>query len=115
MLTFIMLTRLSPDALHSPGTLEELEQKVMDHIQNDYPAVEWVQNFAILGPCDYLDIFRAPNLETAMGVATIVRTYGHASTEVWTATEWKKYKKMIHELPKAALHAVEKRTRSASA
>jgi len=28
MLTFIMLTCLSPDALTSPGTLEELEQRV---------------------------------------------------------------------------------------
>jgi len=113
MLTFIMLTRLFPDALSSPGTLEELEHKVMEHIGNEYPKVEWVHNYAVLGPCDYLDIFRAPDLETALGVATIVRTYGHASTEVWTATEWKKYKKMIHEAPKSTLHAVEKRASAA--
>jgi hypothetical protein len=113
MLTFIMLTRLSPDTLRSPGTLEELELKVMNHIRNECPKVEWVHNFAILGPCDYLDIFRAPDLDTAMGVATIVRTYGHGTTEVWTATEWQKYKKMIHELPKPALHAIEKRARAA--
>ena len=112
MLSFIMLTRLSPDALRSPGTLEELEQKVMDTIHSEYPRVEWVHNFAILGPCDYLDIFHAPDLETAMGVATIIRTYGHASTEVWTATEWKKYKNMIHSMPKPpALHAVDIRAR----
>jgi uncharacterized protein with GYD domain len=111
MLSFVMLTRLSPDALRSPGTLEELEERVMEKNRSEYPRVEWLHNFAILGPCDYLDIFRAPDLETAMGVATIVRTYGHASTEVWTATEWKKYKKMIHGLPKpASLHAVDIQT-----
>lgn len=108
MLTFIMLTRLSPDALRSPGTLEELEHRAKEHIHNEYPKVEWVHNFAILGPCDYLDIFHAPDLETAMGVATIVRTYGHASTEVWTATEWKKYKRVIRDLSKPTLHAAEK-------
>jgi uncharacterized protein with GYD domain len=102
MLTFVMLTRLSPDALRSPGSLEELEQKVMDQIRNEYSQVEWLHNFAILGPCDYLDIFRAPDLETALGVATIIRTYGHATTEVWSATEWQKYKRMLHALPKAA-------------
>lgn len=106
MLTFIMLTRLSPDALTSPATLEELEQRVEEHIRNEYPQVEWLNNFAVLGQCDYLDIFRAPDLDTAMGVATVIRTYGHASTEVWAATEWKKYKGMIQALPKPALHAV---------
>lgn len=102
MLTFIMLTRLSPEAIRSPGTLEQLERAAMEHIRRECPKVEWLNNFAILGPCDYLDIFRAPDLETAMEVSTIIRTYGHATTEVWTATEWKKYKKMLHKLPKAA-------------
>jgi uncharacterized protein with GYD domain len=74
----------------------------MEQIRKECPQVEWLHNFAILGPCDYLDIFRAPDLETAMEVATIIRTYGHASTEVWTATEWQKYKEMLRKLPKAA-------------
>jgi uncharacterized protein with GYD domain len=102
MLTFVMLTRLSPDALRSPATLEQLEQTAMDHVRRECPKVEWEHNFAILGPCDYLDIFRAPDLETAMQVAAIIRTYGHATTEVWTATEWKDYKEVLHRLPKAA-------------
>lgn len=99
MLTFIMLTRLSPDALRLPSNLEELEKKTADHIRRECPRVEWLNNFAILGPCDYLDIFMAPDVETAMRVATIIRTYGHATTEVWTATEWKKYKELIRHLP----------------
>ena len=48
MLTFIMLTRLSPDALLSLDALEELEHGVMAHIHNEYPQVEWVHNCAIL-------------------------------------------------------------------
>jgi uncharacterized protein with GYD domain len=102
MLTFVMLTRLSPDALRSPGSLEELENQAMSQIRKEYPQVEWLHNFAILGPCDYLDIFRAPDMETAMGVATIIRTFGHATTEVWTATEWRDYKEILHRFPKAA-------------
>ncbi len=102
MLTFIMLTRLSPDALRSPASLEELERNAMEQVRKEYPQVKWLHNFAILGPCDYLDIFRAPDLETAMGVAAIIRTYGHASTEIWTAPEWQKYKEMLHKMPKAA-------------
>lgn len=99
MMTFVMLTRLSPEALASPSALEELEKKVMEHVRKECPKVEWIHNYAILGPCDYLDIFTAPDLETAMRVATIIRAYGHAATEIWTAVEWKKYKDIVRHLP----------------
>ena len=49
---FIMQTRLSPEALRSPSTLEELEKKSMDIIRKECQRVEWVHNFAVLGPCD---------------------------------------------------------------
>ncbi len=96
---FIMQTRLSPDALRTPSTLEELEKKSMDIIRKECPKVEWIHNFAVIGPCDYVDIFAAPDLETAMKVSTIIRTSGHATTEVWAATEWRKYKELIRNLP----------------
>lgn len=100
MLTFAMLTRLSPGALRSPQSLEKLEKQVMERIRSECPQVEWVHNYAILGGCDYLDIFTAPDLNTAMKVSTIIRTYGHAQTEVWTATDWKAYKDLVRNLPK---------------
>ncbi|ABQ26690.1 GYD domain-containing protein [Geotalea uraniireducens] len=99
MQTFVMLTRLSPEALNSPKHLEELESKAVKCISTECPQVKWVHNFAILGGCDYLDIFQAPDMDTAIKVATIVRTFGHASTEVWGAVEWQKYKAMIRHLP----------------
>jgi uncharacterized protein with GYD domain len=99
MATFVMLTRLSPSALRSPQSLEELERRIKEQVDTECPQVEWLHNFAILGGCDYLDIFNAPDLETAMKLSTIIRTYGHAHTEVWTAVEWQKYKEMIRHLP----------------
>jgi uncharacterized protein with GYD domain len=96
---FIMLTRLAAAALESPQTLEGLEKKVMERIRSDCPQVDWVHNFAVLGPYDYLDVFRAPDLDTAFKVATIVRSFGHAHTEVWGAKEWAAYKEMIRDLP----------------
>jgi uncharacterized protein with GYD domain len=98
MLTFIMLTRLAPEALSSPSNLEALEKKATEHIRKECPGVDWLHNYAVLGPCDYLDIFTAPDLETALRVATIIRTYGHATTEIWTATEWQKYKEIVRHL-----------------
>lgn len=101
MQTFIMLTRLSHSALQSPSSLENLEREVMERIEAECPEVEWLSSYAVLGPCDYLDIFMAPENETAMKVATVVRTFGHAETEVWGATEWKKFTELVRYLPPA--------------
>ena len=99
MPTFVMLTRLSSDAIQSPKSLEELEGRVMERVRSECPEVEWIHNYAMLGPYDYLDIFRAPDVDTAFKIGTLVRTFGHAHTEVWTATEWGKFKDMVRHLP----------------
>lgn len=103
MLRFAMLTRLSASALRSPQSLEELEKQVMERIATECPGVEWVHNYAVLGGCDYLDIFTAPDIDTAMKVATIIRTFGHATTEVWSLSEWTAYKELIRGLPPGAV------------
>lgn len=48
--TFIMLPRLTPGRLQSP----------------ECPSLAWVASYAIVGPYDYLDVFRAPNVELAI-------------------------------------------------
>jgi len=101
MPTFILLTRISTDAVRSPKTLEELEHEVMKHVKSECPEVEWVHNFAVLGAYDYLDIFRAPDMETAFKLSALIRTFGHAQTEVWPATEWARFKDLIRHLPGA--------------
>ncbi len=79
MATFIMLTRLSHEGLKSPGALADLSHEVMDHIRKNCPSVAWKASYVVLGPADYVDIFTAPDIETATKVATIIRTFGHAT------------------------------------
>ena len=102
MPTFVMLTRLSPEALKEPHSLVELSQEITDRIRTEYTGVEWDANYAVLGRVDYLDIFSAPDIETAMKVATIVRIFGHANTEIWTAIEWNRFVDLARTLPSAA-------------
>ena len=40
---------------------------------------------------DYLDIFTAPDIQTATKVATIIRTFGHEQPKSGAATEWEKF------------------------
>ncbi|WP_159729646.1 GYD domain-containing protein [Methylosinus sp. Ce-a6] len=98
MQTFIMLTRLAPEAARSPQALEQLERKAMERVRKDCPDVQWLESYAILGPCDYLDIFQAKDVETASRVSTLIRTFGHARTEIWAATDWKRFKEIIRGL-----------------
>ena len=98
MNTFLMLTRLAPGAAPSPAALEHLEKNVMERIRSDCPGIEWRSNFAVLGPWDYVDIFDAPDLETALKVSTIVRLFGYAHTEVWSLQEWGRFKDLIRHL-----------------
>ena len=50
MPTFIMLTRLSADAVRSPKNLEQLERKVMEQVRGECPGVDWLGSYAVLGP-----------------------------------------------------------------
>jgi uncharacterized protein with GYD domain len=99
MPTFIMLTRLNPDAVRSPRGLEQLERDAMRRVREECPGVEWLSSYAVLGPCDYLDIFIANDIETAARVSTLIRTFGHAQTEIWSATEWDRFKEIVRTLP----------------
>jgi len=88
---YIMLTRLSPEALTRPGAVADLNKKVEERIRQECPGVKWLANYAVLGPCDYLDIFEAPDADTATRVALLVRSFGHATTETWVGTPWDRF------------------------
>lgn len=95
MPTFAMLTRLSPDAIPDPSAIDQLGQKVVDKLNAECPEATWIASYAVLGPCDYLDLFEAPDNETASKVAVIVRSFGHATTETWPVTPWERFRDVV--------------------
>lgn len=99
MPTFVMATQLEPMALKSPKSLERIQTSVMEHIQLECVGVEFRLQLAVLGKYDYIEVFDAPDNDTAMKVATITRTFGHALTEVWPAKDLRAFKDMLRGLP----------------
>ena len=95
MATYVMLTRLSPDAITDPNAIKELGRRVIDKLNTECPEANWLSSYAILGPYDYLDLFEAPDNETATKVSVIVRSFGHAMTEIWPATPWERFLEVV--------------------
>jgi uncharacterized protein with GYD domain len=98
MQTFVMLTRLAPGSVSSPKALEGVEREAMDAVRKNCPEVNWIGSYAVLGPCDYLDIFEAPDITSATRVSALIRTFGHAHTEVWGAMAWNSFKETVRGL-----------------
>ena len=95
MPTFVMLTRVSPDAVKTPEKLAELEHHAVHRLRKTCGQIEWLNNFALMGRYDYLDIFTAPDLDTAFRISAGMRTLGHASVEVFPAGECKAFKALM--------------------
>lgn len=96
--TYMVLTRVSPQAVKTPERREELCRDVEAHIKDRQLPIHWVANYAVTGRFDYLDIFEAPDDVTAMQLSSILRSYGHATTETWSAIPWKEFVRAIRGL-----------------
>lgn len=106
MNTFMMFTRVSSGAIKDRFSLEALEKEAARHIHEECKNVKWIASYAVMGPFDYVDIFTAPDIETATKVSLIIRTYGRSHSEIWPAMEWDKFKQLLHgerDRSKAAL------------
>ena len=62
MSTFLLLTRLSPESLHQPKSVETLEHHVAGQVRAHCPDVQWIASYAVLGPWDYVDVIDAADV-----------------------------------------------------
>ncbi len=99
MSTFMLLTRLNSGSTESPRSFESLEKHTMTRVRQVCPNVQWVASYAALGPYDYVDVFRADDIEMATKLSALIRSTAHVHTEVWPVMEWSSFKEMMHEIP----------------
>ena len=91
MATYVILSRVSPQALEDPREFKQLASKVSAKIKRDCPGVTWKESFATLGRFDVVDIIETDDPEAVGKVAMILRTSGHETTETMIATPWKEF------------------------
>lgn len=91
MPTYVILSKISPDAFQDPKEFRKLASDVSSRIRKQCPGVTWKQSFATLGRFDVVDIVESRDPEQVARAALLIRCYGHASTETLPATEWKDF------------------------
>ncbi len=91
MATYIILSRLSPEALEDPHEFKRLALKVSAKLKIDCPGVNWKESYGTLGRFDVVDIIEADDPALVARAVMILRTSGHESTETMPATPWKEF------------------------
>ena len=91
MATYVILSRISPEAFRDPKDFKKLADAVSAKIKRDCPVVTWKDSYATLGRFDVVDIVESDDLKEVEKAAMIIRAYGHSTTETLPATPWKEF------------------------
>jgi uncharacterized protein with GYD domain len=95
MATFIILSRISPEAFSDPFEFKKIAERVSLKIKNECPGVVWKESYATTGRFDVVDIVESDDPKEIAKAAMIIRAYGHSTTETLTGTPWKEFLKLL--------------------
>jgi len=95
MATYIILSRVSPEAFSDPFEFKKIAENVASKISLECPEVRWKESYAVNGRFDVIDIIESDDPKQVTKAALIIRSYGHSTTETLQATPWDDFIKMI--------------------
>jgi len=98
MQTYILLTKLSSEISTQMKDRAALGHAWLDQVKKKCPEVKFVAHYAILGQYDFIDIYEAPNNETAAKVSIISQANGASSAESLTAIHYKRFVELTKEI-----------------
>jgi uncharacterized protein with GYD domain len=98
MPTFVLMTRLAPEALADARGRRAMGKEWLKRVHEFCPDVKWLAHYALLGPYDFMDIYDAPDAETAHRVSLISRSEGAVTAESWQALPYDRFLGLMEEL-----------------
>jgi len=98
MQTFVLMTKLAPEMSKQVKDQEKLGRAWLDQVKEKCPEVKFVSHYALLGPYDFLDIYEAPDEETAAKVSLISLQSGAFLAESWVAIPYKRFIELAEEI-----------------
>jgi uncharacterized protein with GYD domain len=91
MATYIILSRVSPQAFSDPFEFKKIAENVAAKIMSQCPGVVWKASYSTMGRFDVIDIVEAEDIEQVAKAAMIIRAYGHSTTETLPAIPWQEF------------------------
>lgn len=91
MPTFMLMSRLTPDMMKDADRRRTLGREWLKRVHETCPGVRMIAHYAILGPYDFIDIYEAPDIETAHRVSMISRADGATTAESWQALPYDQF------------------------
>lgn len=98
MPTFVLMTRLAPESLHDARGRRATGKEWLKKVKTICPEVKWLAHYALLGPYDFMDIYEAPDVDTAHKVSLISRSEGALTAESWQAEPYDHFLKLLEEV-----------------
>ena len=98
MQTYILLTKLAPDVSRLMKERAKLGRSWLDQVKKSCPKVKFLAHYAILGQYDFIDIYEAPDIETAAKVSIISQANGAFMAESLTAIPYKRFIELTEEV-----------------
>lgn len=95
---FVLMTRLAPDAMHDARGRRSMGKEWLHKVKETCPDVRFLAHYALLGPYDFMDVYEAPNVETAHQVSLISRTEGALAAESWPAVEYDRFLELMEDV-----------------
>ena len=98
MQTYILLTKLTPELLKQMKDRAVLGRTFMEKVKDKCPEVKFISHYALLGQYDFMDIYEAPDDETAAKVSMISQANGAMHAESLPAIPYRRFLELIDEI-----------------
>ena len=98
MQTYILFTKLSPEVSQQMKDRAKIGRNWLSQVKAKCPEVKFIAHYAMLGTYDFLDIYEAPNEETAAKVSMISLSNGAFQAESNVAIPYKRFLELTEDI-----------------
>ena len=95
---YVLMTTLAPGGISGAVDRKGKGDDWLQKINSACPEVRWVGHYALLGRYDFMDIYEAPDDETAHKVSLISRGEGAITAESWPAIPYEQHLKLLQQV-----------------
>ncbi len=98
MKTFFLFTKLGPEVSSKVKKRAKLGRNWLEQVKEKCPEVKFIGHYAFLGKYDFVDIYEAPDEETAAKVSMISMANGASHAESHLAIPYKRFVELTEEI-----------------